>query len=64
MSLIHFEFIFVYGVRECSNFILESYLMEIDLMTFLFLYPLLIKHIRKLKSFTVVMHINVHIHYR
>ena len=21
-SLIHFEFIFVYGVRECSNFIL------------------------------------------
>ena len=22
MSLIHFEFIFVYGVRECSNFIL------------------------------------------
>ena len=22
-SLIHFEFIFVYGVRECSNFILS-----------------------------------------
>ena len=22
MSLIHFEFIFVYGVRKCSNFIL------------------------------------------
>ena len=22
MSLTHFEFIFVYGVRECSNFIL------------------------------------------
>ena len=22
MSLIHFQFIFVYGVRECSNFIL------------------------------------------
>ena len=22
MSLIHFKFIFVYGVRECSNFIL------------------------------------------
>ena len=22
MSLIHFEFIFVYGVRTCSNFIL------------------------------------------
>ena len=21
-SLIHFEFIFVYGVRECSNFVL------------------------------------------
>ena len=21
-SLIHFEFVFVYGVRECSNFIL------------------------------------------
>ena len=21
-SLIHFEFIFVYGIRECSNFIL------------------------------------------
>ena len=22
MSLIHFQFIFVYGVRKCSNFIL------------------------------------------
>ena len=31
-SLIHFEFIFVYGVRECSNFILfiaiQSYLKK------------------------------------
>ena len=25
-SLIHFEFIFVYGVRECSNFIFYMYL--------------------------------------
>lgn len=39
----------------CTQRDLESYLMETDLMTVL--YPLLIKHIRKLKSFTVVMHI-------
>ena len=24
-SRIHFEFIFVYGVRECSNFILKKF---------------------------------------
>ena len=23
-SLIHFEFTFVYGIRECSNFIISS----------------------------------------
>ena len=29
-SLIHFEFIFVYGVRECSNFILLHVAVQIS----------------------------------
>ena len=28
MSLIHFEFIFVYGVRECSNFIVSHVVVQ------------------------------------
>ena len=33
-SLVHFEFIFVYGVRKCSSFIL---LQEVDQFTWLLL---------------------------
>ena len=29
-SLIHFEFTFVYGVRECSNFILLQVAVQFD----------------------------------
>ena len=48
-SLIHFEFIFVYGVRECSNFILlhvavqfsQHLLLKIlSFLHFIFLPPL------------------------
>ena len=39
-SLIHFEFIFVYGVRKCSSFIILQVVDQISqhgfLMTFLF----------------------------
>ena len=31
-SLIHFEFIFVYGVRECSNFILLQHEASFSLL--------------------------------
>ena len=49
-SLIHFEFIFVYGVRECSDFILLHIsvqfshchlLKRLSLLRFIFLPPLL-----------------------
>ena len=48
-SLIHFEFIFVYGVRKCSNFILlhvavqfsqHHLLKRLSLLHCIFLYPL------------------------
>ena len=49
-SLIHFEFIFVYGVRKCSNFILlhvavqlsqHHLLKKLSFFHFIFLPPLL-----------------------
>ena len=33
-SLIHFEFIFVYGVRECSNFMLLIFIIIITIFYF------------------------------
>ena len=42
-SLIHFEFIFVYGVRECSNFILLHAALQFSqhhLLKTLVFYPL------------------------
>ena len=47
-SLIHFEFIFVYGVRKCSNFILlqvvgqfsQYHLLRLSLIHCIFLPPL------------------------
>ena len=48
-SLIHFEFIFVYGVRECSNFILllvavqfsqHRLLKRLSFLHCIFLHPL------------------------
>ena len=43
MSLIHFEFIFVYGVRKCSNFILLCVAVQLSqhhLLKRLFFSPL------------------------
>ena len=47
-TLIHFEFIFVYGVRKCSSFILlqvvdqfsKHHLLEMSLLHCIFLPPL------------------------
>ena len=47
-SLIHFEFIFVYGIRECSNFIIlhvavqfsQHHLKRLSFLHFIFLPPL------------------------
>ena len=33
-SLIHFEFIFVYGIEECANFILLYYLSNFPSTTY------------------------------
>ena len=50
MSLIHFQFIFVYGVRKCSNFILlhvavqfsqHNLLKRLSVLHCIFLPPLL-----------------------
>ena len=39
-SLIRFEFIFVYGVRECSNFILLHVAVQFSQHHYVFLPPL------------------------
>ena len=41
-SLIHFEFIFVHGVRECSNFILNCPFFPAPLIEDTAIYPLYI----------------------
>ena len=52
-SLIHFEFIFVYGVRECSNFILLHVAVQFSqhhlLKTLSFLHSIFLPPLSKIR---------------